>query len=98
MKKSLFSLLTVAFTLTYIQAQQMSYYVDMVGSPGQSFVIAQDDTINPGDFDLNIGTVGAGVIWNFQGLNIDFQTKLKTNETRLIIQYAQLVRASRLRR
>lgn len=69
MKKSLFSLLTVTFTLTYIQAQQMSYYVDMVGSPGQSFVIAQDDTINPGDFDLNIGTVGAGVIWNFQGLD-----------------------------
>lgn len=71
MKKSLFSLVTVAYTLTYIQAQQMSYYPNMVGTPGQSFVIANDDTIMTNDMDFNPGTTGAGAVWNFQGLDFD---------------------------
>src|SRR5690348_15998850 len=71
MKKFLFSLLTVAFTFTYINAQQMSYYPDMVGSAGQSIVIANDDTILASDMNFNPGITGAGVIWNFQGLDTD---------------------------
>jgi hypothetical protein len=71
MKKFLFSLFTAAFTFTYLGAQQMSYYPDMVGSPGQSFVIANDDTIYASDMDLNTGTTGAGSVWNFQGLDFD---------------------------
>ena len=80
MKKILFSLLTAAFSLTFLYSQQVNYYVNMVGSPGQSFVIAQDDTIQPSDMSFNTGPVGAGQIWNFQGLdanNLDtlfFQT------------------------
>jgi hypothetical protein len=71
MKKTLFSLLTAAFTLTFLNAQQMSYYVDMVGVQGQSFILAQDTAIIPGEIDLNTGSVGAGKIWNFQGLDSD---------------------------
>jgi hypothetical protein len=71
MKKFLFSLFTAAFSLTYLSAQQMSYYPNMVGSPGQSFVIANDDTIYASDMDFNTGTVGAGSVWNFQGLDQD---------------------------
>lgn len=71
MKKFLFSLLTVAGTFTYISAQQMSYYPNMVGTPGQSFIIANDDTLLASDMNFNTGSVGAGIIWNFQGLDFD---------------------------
>lgn len=71
MKKFLFSSLTVAFTITLANAQQMNYYPDMVGSPGQAFVLAEDTSPVITDLPLNIGTVGAGVVWNFQGLDFD---------------------------
>ncbi len=70
MKKFLFSLLTVAFTFSYLGAQQMSYYTDMVGSPGQSFVMANDTDL-VFDVIFNPGTAGTGQIWNFQGLDAD---------------------------
>jgi hypothetical protein len=70
MKKSLFSLLTAAFCLTNISAQQMSYYTDMVGSPGQSFIMANDTNL-VFDIDLNTGATGINQIWNFQGLDAD---------------------------
>jgi hypothetical protein len=71
MKKFLFSLLTAASGFTFVHAQQMNYYVNMVGSVGDNFIIAQDQTITPGDADFNPGTVGANVVWNFQGLDTD---------------------------
>src|SRR3982751_2023768 len=71
MKKFLFSLLTVAFSFSLVNAQQMSYYTNMVGTPSQSFVIAEDTAADATDLPFNVGTVGAGVIWNFQGLDAD---------------------------
>lgn len=72
MKKFLFSLLTAAFTFTSLSAQQqMSYYVDMVGNIGQSFIYADDTLIAPFEMDLNLSDTGAGVVWNFQGLDLD---------------------------
>ena len=74
MKKILLSLLTVAITITFTNAQQMSYYVNMSGDQGQSFPIAQDTSlIVPADMDLDMSDTGAGVIWNFQGLDMDLQ-------------------------
>lgn len=74
MKKILLSLLTVAITITFINAQQMSYYVNMSGDQGQSFPIAQDTSlVVPSDLDIDLSDTGANVIWNFQGLDMDLQ-------------------------
>lgn len=76
MKKFLFSVLTAAFTFTFLQAQQMSYYVDMVGNVGQNFIYAEDTLIAPGEMNLNLGDTGAGVVWNFQGIDLDIMDTL----------------------
>lgn len=70
MKKFLFSLLTAAFCFSYLSAQQLSYYTDMVGSPGQSFIMANDTDL-VFDITLDPGATGIGQIWNFQNLDAD---------------------------
>lgn len=70
MKKFLFSLLTVAICFSNLSAQQLSYYTEMVGTPGQTFVMAGDTNLV---FDIvyDPGNTGTGLIWNFQGLDLD---------------------------
>lgn len=72
MKKFLLSLLTVALFTGVSNAQQnMYYYVDMVGSPGQQFIYSIDTLVDISDMDLNFADTGAGVVWNFQNLDAD---------------------------
>jgi hypothetical protein len=69
MKKSLFSLLTAAFCLTFLGAQ--NYTVYMVGNQGYQYKMSIDDTLSPGDLPLDLSQVGSGLTWNFQGLDAD---------------------------
>ena len=71
MKKILLSLLTVAISITFTNAQQMSYYVDMVGSPGQSFILAKDTSPLITDFVLDMSDTGSARVWSFEGLDSD---------------------------
>lgn len=71
MKKFLFSLLTVAISISFTSAQQMSYYIDMVGSPGQSLILAKDTSPFITDFVLDMSDTGAARVWSFEGLDSD---------------------------
>jgi hypothetical protein len=71
MKKILFSFLTVAISFTFASAQQMNYYTNMVGTPGQTFDMAQDTNAIFPDLLFMTTDTGAGQIWNFQGLDAD---------------------------
>jgi hypothetical protein len=70
MKKFLLFSLTAAFSFTFLNAQT-PYYTSTVGSPGYHMSISQDTSVDVTDMTLNVGTVGTGLIWNFQGLDAD---------------------------
>jgi hypothetical protein len=71
MKKFLFTLLTAALSFTFASAQQMNYYTNMVGTPGQTFDMAQDTAADQTDLTFSTSTSGAGLTWDFQGLDLD---------------------------
>jgi len=84
MKKFLFSLLTVAGSISFVSAQ--NYTVDMTGNVGASFIIAQDTAIDPTDMSFNTGATGTSNTWSFQGLDADRMdtvnyVSLNVNET-----------------
>jgi len=87
MKKVLFSLLTVAFSFSWANAQT-PYYTSTSGSPGHWISISEDQNVDVTDMTLNVGTTGPDQIWNFQGLDVDasdtinflFPTVDETNE------------------